>query len=217
MTAGATRDSGSLSSCSGSCEPGERLALVLRRGQRPRHVGRDAHALPGRAAVSLALPAREALHLVVRVEAFALEQALGEQQRHGGVVGPGAARQIEGPAAQQVADGREAARLAELGVRGQRIAHREPDQRALESLAQRARRVQHLGRLQWDRRCRQPRRGCSRAVRRSPARRARCASARCRCHSSLSRISAASGDSPCSMRWQATTVPVRPMPARQCT
>ena len=106
---------------------GERLALVLRRGQRPRHAGRDAHALPGRAAITLALPAHVALHLVVRVESFALEQAFGQQQRHGGVVGPGAARLVEGTAAQQVPHGGEAARLAELRVRGQRVAHGQPD------------------------------------------------------------------------------------------
>ena len=83
----------------------------------------------------------------MRVEALALEQAFGEQQRHGRVVGPRAARQIEGSAAEQVPDGREAARLAKLGVRGQRIAHGQPDQRSLEPLAQRARGIQDIGGL----------------------------------------------------------------------
>ena len=58
MTTGATRDSGSLSSCSGIVRAGEWLALVQRRRQRARHVGRNAHALARGAAVALALPAR---------------------------------------------------------------------------------------------------------------------------------------------------------------
>ena len=135
----------------GIVRAGERLALVLRGRQRPRHTRRDSHALPGRAAITLALPARVALHLVVRIEAFALEQAFGEQQRHGRIVGPRAARQIEGSAAEQVPDGREAPRFAELRVRGQRIAHGQPDQRSLEPLAQRSRGIQDIGRPAWDR------------------------------------------------------------------
>ena len=87
----------------------------------------------------------------MRVEAFAFEQAFREQQRHGRIVGPRAARQIEGPAAEQVADRGEAPGLAELRVRGKRIAHGQPDQRPLESLAQRARGVQHVGCLHRDR------------------------------------------------------------------
>ena len=136
MTTGATRDSGSLSSWSGIVRPRERLPLVLRGGERARHVRRDPHALAGGAAVALALPAREARHLVVGIEAFALEQAFGQQQRHGRVVGPGAARQVERPAAQQVADRREAAGLAELRMRRERVADGQAQQRALEAVAQ---------------------------------------------------------------------------------
>ena len=53
----------------------------------------------------------------------------------------------KGPPPSRSPTGGEAAGLAELRVRGQRIADGEADQRALEALAQAARGVQDVGRL----------------------------------------------------------------------
>ena len=122
----------------------------------------------------------------------------------------------KGPAAQQVADGGEAARLAELSMRGQRVAHREAQQCALEAVAQGARGVHDLGRPGRIRRRRRRRRMKSRCSSVSGTS-GQVSERSLPCQSSLRRASAAAGDRPCSIRWQATTVPVRPMPARQCT
>ena len=75
-------------------------------------------------------PAQVALALVQRHEATGLDQALGQAQRHGGVVGPLPRAQPEGAAADHVGDRREAARRLELERSAERIADGEAEQRA---------------------------------------------------------------------------------------
>src|SRR5690606_3625952 len=82
------------------------------------------------APVAFTVPAYVALHLVARVEAAALEDALGEAERHGGVIGPLARREAVGPAAAQVVERREAAGPLELDGRAERVADGESEQRA---------------------------------------------------------------------------------------
>src|SRR6185437_14006603 len=76
----------------GIMRAGERLAAPLSHGNRSRGAGGDAHALPSGGEISLLLPAAIALDLVARVEGVALQKAIGEAQRHGGVVAPRTAR-----------------------------------------------------------------------------------------------------------------------------
>ena len=77
--------------------------------------------------VPLLLPAPIARDLVARIEAPALEQALGQTQRHGGVIAPGAARQVEGPPPSRSPTGGKRPRA---GTGSRRRAHRPPPVRA---------------------------------------------------------------------------------------
>src|SRR5579862_4909056 len=109
-------------------------------GERQRAAGRprDAHTVAGRREVALLLPEAITIDLIARIEAFAFEEALGETQRHGGVVTPPAAWQLERSSAEHVAHRCEATRAAKLRGGGNRIADRKPKQRPLESPAQAA-------------------------------------------------------------------------------
>ena len=69
-----------------------------------------------------------------RIETAALEQALGQQQRHGGIVGPGPPPKIERPTAEQVAHGSETARFPKLRMRRECVADRQAQQGSLEAL-----------------------------------------------------------------------------------
>jgi hypothetical protein len=70
--------------------------------------------MAGRGEIPLLLPTAVTLHLIASVEGVGFEKALGETEGHGCVVTPGAAREIEGPAAEHVAHGGESAGAAEL-------------------------------------------------------------------------------------------------------
>ncbi len=125
--------------------PGKRLLTPAGLGERTRGAGGDPDAFSGAGQVSLALPAPVALHLIDRIERLALEQALREAQRHGRIVAPAPARQLERPAAEQIGHWRERSRPAVLGGRAERIAERQPEQRAEIALAQRARSRERRG------------------------------------------------------------------------
>jgi hypothetical protein len=71
--------------------------------------------------LSMAPPAHVAAHLVGRVKAAALDQALCQAQRHGSVVGPLPGMQAERPGAGHVPHGGEASRELELHRRANRI------------------------------------------------------------------------------------------------
>src|SRR5690606_24967129 len=79
--------------------PGERLAGAFEEVQRIARRPSDVEAVTGAAQVTVAVPADVALHLVRGIEATALDQALGEAQRHRRVVGPVSCRQAEWSAA----------------------------------------------------------------------------------------------------------------------
>src|SRR5947208_5167024 len=74
----------------------------------------DVEAPSGRAQVAVAPPADVAHELVDRVEAAPLDQALGEAERHGRVVGPGPGGEVERTAADELGDGAEGAGRAEF-------------------------------------------------------------------------------------------------------
>ncbi len=84
--------------------------------------------------MTLAVPPDVAAQLVGGVETADLDEALGQAERHGGVVGPGARRQPEGAAADQVREGVEGAGRAELHRGAQRVADGQADQRAADAL-----------------------------------------------------------------------------------
>src|SRR5690606_7162935 len=90
----------------------------------------DIEAAAGAAPVAVAVPVYVALHLVARVEAAALEDALGEAERHGGIIRPLARGEAVGSAAAQVVERREAARPLELDGRAERVAGGESEERA---------------------------------------------------------------------------------------
>ena len=93
----------------------------------------DVEALPVAAEVALAPPAVVALHLVFGIHAPAGDQALGQAEGHGRVVGPLARLQAEGAAAGHLRDGPEGAGGAELNGRPQGIADGEADETAAEA------------------------------------------------------------------------------------
>jgi hypothetical protein len=64
--------------------------------------------------MAVVLPTTVAPHLVRRIKAVHFQQTLGETQRHGGIVGPSAARQLPMAAAEQIGKRRELPGLAKL-------------------------------------------------------------------------------------------------------
>jgi hypothetical protein len=109
---------------------GEGLAGALEALEgRPRRVP-DVEAVAGARQVALAVPADVAPELVDGVEAAGLDQALGEAERHRGVVGPCANWQPVRPAAHHVGERCEGAGLLELDRRADGVADRQADQRA---------------------------------------------------------------------------------------
>jgi hypothetical protein len=85
--------------------------------------------------VARAEPAHVTLQLVDGVEAPAFDEALGEAQRHRGVVGPGAGGQVERAAADHVRDGFERPRRLELDGRPERVADGEAQQRSAKPIS----------------------------------------------------------------------------------
>src|SRR5207245_6023556 len=86
------------------------------------HRAADVEAATRAALVPVPIPPHVALELVHRIEAAAFYEALGEAERHRGVVSPRAGREVEGAATDDVGDGPERARLAELEGRPERVA-----------------------------------------------------------------------------------------------
>src|SRR6185437_9428410 len=121
-----------------SVRAGEKLTAPPRPGESAGGAGGDAEALSGGRKVAVALPARVALHLVMCVEAIGSEQAVGETERHGGVIAPSTAGQRERTAADQRAYRREAAGAAVLRRGRDRIRGREAEQGAEKPLTQSA-------------------------------------------------------------------------------
>ncbi len=115
----------------------EGLAPPLGYGDRPRGAGGDSDALAGRSEIALLLPAAVAFHLVPCVEPVAFEKAVGQTEGHGGVIAPGAPRQIEGAAAEHVAHRGEGTRPAKLRGGGDGVADCEADERTVKAIAQR--------------------------------------------------------------------------------
>jgi hypothetical protein len=117
----------------------EGLAPPLGDGDRPRGAGRDSDALAGRGEIPLLLPAAVAFHLVPGVEPVAFEKTVGQAKGHGGVIAPGAPRQIEGTSAEHVAHRSESTRPAKLRRCCDRVADCQTDESAVKAIAQ------HLG------------------------------------------------------------------------
>src|SRR5262245_1067450 len=113
----------------------ENDATPLSDRQRPCGAGGDPDALAGRGQITLLLPARIALDLVARIEAVGLEQALGQAQRHSGVIRPRASREIEWPTTDHVAHGGKCARAAELRSRSHCISDSQTEKDTDEALA----------------------------------------------------------------------------------
>lgn len=90
----------------------------------------DIEAAPGRGVLALLQPAQEAPHEVVRIEIGLMQQALGQAERHGGVVGPLSRFQPEGAAPDHVGDRREAAARQELDRGADRIPYGEAEETA---------------------------------------------------------------------------------------
>ena len=80
--------------------------------------------------MALGLPAVEAVHEVAGRQAGVGEQALGEAQGRGGVVGPAAGLEAEGAAPDHVGDRGEAAPGHELDRGAHGVADRQPEQGA---------------------------------------------------------------------------------------
>lgn len=72
--------------------------------------------------VALAIPSQIPSQLIDGPEAFALDEALGQTERHRRVVRPSARTPPERPAAHHVGDGLECAWAPELEGRAQRVA-----------------------------------------------------------------------------------------------
>ena len=70
------------------------------------------------------------------VEAVAFDEALGEAQRHRGVISPLPRLEREGPATVHIVDRLERAGRGELKGRAERISGRKPDERAAISFQQ---------------------------------------------------------------------------------
>ena len=96
----------------------------------------DANALTGGREVSLLLPAPVTRNLIAGVEPVAVQQTLGETQRHRSVIAPAPTGQIERPASQHVPDRREASGAAVLSRYRNGISGGKPEQRALEAPSQ---------------------------------------------------------------------------------
>jgi len=97
---------------------GEDEALEGLSGRRP-----DIKAASVRAQVAFPEPAAVPLQLVDGVEPPLLDEALGEAEGEGGVVGPRAGLEVERSAADHAGDGRERAGRPELKRRAEGVAH----------------------------------------------------------------------------------------------
>ena len=109
--------------------PRARIAEALEVAQRLTNRVPDVEAPAGAGEVTLAPPPHVTLHLVARVESVALDEALGQAERHRGVVGPLPWLQSKRIAADHVGDGLERPRALELHRRADRIADGEAEER----------------------------------------------------------------------------------------
>lgn len=129
----------------------------------------DVEAAAVRAQVPVAPPADVALELVERVEASAPDQALGEAERHRGVVGPLAGCEVERAAADDVVDRGEGGGAAELERRAECVAGGEAEEGAVVAVAQAVDHREYRDRRYQNRRCRAVSRWAAAfAARRSP-------------------------------------------------
>ena len=126
---------------------GDRLAIARKAIKRGAHRVADIEA--GAAIddiVAMIAPAHKALHQVSGIErAVAGDQAVGQTQRHAGVVGPFAGLKAVPAAADHVLQRRISVARQKLQRHAERIADREPEQRAISAIAPRLGRGPPLG------------------------------------------------------------------------
>ena len=109
---------------------GVRLAGSLVGLERPPGRVPDVEAVALRAQIALFVPAKVAAELINGIKTARFHQALGQAERHGGVVGPLAGAEVVGSAAAKALDREKGAPGQKLHLRPQRVADGEAKKRA---------------------------------------------------------------------------------------